>query len=343
MKRNKVLGALFGAAIGDSFGAITESCSRREIRKAFPEGYRDYAKSISFITKDIVPGCVTDDFGSSVYIMQTIIKHHGEMNREIAVEAVLAWSDDPIVYARYAGHNTKTAIERLKEGKIIDELLRIRHFNGANTNGAAMKAAPMGLLAKGNLSYAEKYAMDLSYPTHYNSAACSAAAAIAAAVCAAAKENSTLSDIESAAITGCQNVREKLEDEGYASSGPYTDERIRMALDLVVNVRTDEELMDILEAKIGTGIAVQESIPAVFAIIHGTNGDFERSLYVAANAGGDTDTIASMCGAILGAYHGIDVLKKEYIEKVQKENEFLRLNETIEEYTDLICKEANYD
>ena len=45
---------------------------------------------------------------------------------------------------------------------------------------------------------------------------------------------------------------------------------------------------------------VNQSIPTVFAIIYATNGNLNDALYCAIHAGGDTDTIASMVGAILG-------------------------------------------
>ena len=58
------------------------------------------------------------------------------------------------------------------------------------------------------------------------------------------------------------------------------------------------------------------------------------------NAGGDTDTVASMTGAILGGLHGVEVLRKEDVKRIQEVNSFLRLEETIEEYTNLICKKG---
>ncbi|MCI9402680.1 MAG: hypothetical protein HFF04_03285 [Oscillospiraceae bacterium] len=337
MRRNKVLGTLYGAAYGDSLGAITEFRSRRDIAQAFPGGYRTYAPSISFITSEITPGCVTDDFGSSCYFMQKILRHEGDFDRGIAVEAVLEWSNDPIVFAKYAGRNTKSAMERLKEGTVIDEEARKRHFGQANTNGAAMKVSPIGLLARGDQELAVQYALDLAYPTHYNSAAASAAAAIACAIAAAQGEDATLDGIFSAAVEGCRKARLQVEEEGCAAFGPFTEEHIKWAIQMGQACESTDALLNVLEGQIGTGISVQESIPAVFAIIAGTKGDFHKALFCASNAGGDTDTISSMTGAILGGLHGVEVLREEDIRRIQEVNAFLCLQETVEAFADLIC------
>ncbi|MDD3251077.1 MAG: ADP-ribosylglycohydrolase family protein [Lachnospiraceae bacterium] len=336
MQRAKIEGALYGAAYGDSFGAITEFRSRDDILQAFPEGYTDYTESISLITKGIVPGTVTDDFGSSCYFMKAILKHDGHFDRDIAVEAVLDWSKDEVVFAKYAGQNTKSAMERLKQGNIIDEGLRARHFGRQNTNGGAMKAAPMGLLAREDHQLAIRFTKDLCWPTHYNGAAVSGACAIACAVCEAQKEGATVGSIIEQAIAGARQSRIQLDEEGFGAFGPYVDRRIGLAVDLGRQAKTEEEVYRLLEEMIGTGISVQESVPAVFAIMAAQKGDLEASIRCAANAGGDTDTISSMTGAILGGLHGAEAIRPEVIDRIQSCNQFLQLKETVEQYTNLI-------
>jgi len=40
--------------------------------------------------------------------------------------------------------------------------------------------------------------------------------------------------------------------------------------------------------------------------------EFQRTVIYAVSLGGDTDTIASMAGAIAGAWHGIDCIPAEW-------------------------------
>lgn len=281
MQENKVLGALYGAAYGDSLGAVTEFRSRRDILDKFPDGCKDYAESISLITHGIIPGTVTDDFGSSCYFMKTILKH-----------------------------------------------------------GGAMKVSPVGLLARTDQKLAIRYTKDLCWPTHYNSAAVSGACAIACAVCEAQREDADLDSVFEKAVEGARIARTELEEEGMEAFGPYVDRKIRQAVELGRKVQNPEELYDLLNGVIGTGITVQESIPAVFAIIAACKGDFKNAVWCAVNAGGDTDTIASMTGAILGGYRGIEAIPQEAVERMKKVNAFLELKETIENYMNLILLEG---
>ncbi|MDQ0361797.1 ADP-ribosylglycohydrolase family protein [Breznakia pachnodae] len=339
MKQHKILGALYGAAYGDSLGAVSEFCTRKEIVDAFPNGLTDYAQSISRITAGITPGQVTDDFGSSCYVMESILKYKGVFNRDIAIEALLKWSTDEEVFGKYAGMNTKEAMVRLRDGIVINEMDKQRHFAGKNTNGGAMKVNPVALLAQGNHDQTIVYTLDLCWPTHYNSAAASGACAIACAINEAQNPSATVNTIIDKAIQGAKRSRQQLDSEGYYAFGPYVENRIQQAVILSENCKNNDDIIRVLDEEIGTGIQVQGSVAAVFAIIAATKGSFADAIYCAVNAGGDTDTMASMIGAILGGYHGMEVIPKTAIEKINSINSNLNLKNIVYSYTELVGKE----
>ena len=57
----------------------------------------------------------------------------------------------------------------------------------------------------------------------------------------------------------------------------------------------------------GNGIRAEQAVPAaIFAFLYKGCVSFEESINYAISLGGDTDTIASMTGAISGAFWGID-------------------------------------
>lgn len=57
----------------------------------------------------------------------------------------------------------------------------------------------------------------------------------------------------------------------------------------------------------GNGIKAQEAVPAaIFCFLHKGRVSFDEAINYAISLGGDTDTIASMAGAISGAYWGVD-------------------------------------
>jgi len=330
--RDKCLGALYGAAYGDSMGAATEFCTASQISKAFPNGLVSYAPSISRITSGIEPGAVTDDFGSSCFIMKNILENEGVFDRELAVKIILEWAEDDFYFGRFAGQNSKLAVERLRN---LQKPEHNREFRKQNTNGGAMKMSPLAVLALGDMGKALAYAIDMCYPTHYNAAAVSGAAAICCAATKALCETATMNDIIVAGIWGAKEGRLMLEDSGFGCFGPNVDWRIEMAVSLGGGCSSRQERIEMLSEKVGTGIFVHESIPAVFGIIASTP-DITEAILTAVNAGGDTDTVASMCGTVLGAYNGYSVIPEAVIAQLEKANPSLNLTAVITRYCDMV-------
>lgn len=56
-----------------------------------------------------------------------------------------------------------------------------------------------------------------------------------------------------------------------------------------------------------------------------TENKFRRTIQYAISLGGDTDTIASMAGAIAGAYHGEDEINKSLISYCEGAEEMVKL------------------
>ncbi|KKJ04022.1 ADP-ribosylglycohydrolase family protein, partial [Burkholderia gladioli] len=85
--------------------------------------------------------------------------------------------------------------------------------------------------------------------------------------------------------------------------------------------RSGEALADWLYEVVGTSVASQESVVAAFALAHDARRHgtaIEASLASAASLGGDTDTIAAMLGAMLGACAGYQALPQSLVETVRR-------------------------
>ena len=78
------------------------------------------------------------------------------------------------------------------------------------------------------------------------------------------------------------------------------------------------ELADI----IGTGLHASEAVPAVFGILACCGNDPEAAILAGVNIGNDTDTVATMVGAIVGALHGIEALPENYLPVLNEANKF---------------------
>ena len=75
-----------------------------------------------------------------------------------------------------------------------------------------------------------------------------------------------------------------------------------------------------LGAVIGAGLSANEAVPCVFGILAATDADALSAIKMGVNIGNDTDTIATMVGAIAGAMHGASVFPEEMCKTVVSVN-----------------------
>ncbi|MGH3268961.1 MAG: ADP-ribosylglycohydrolase family protein, partial [Trebonia sp.] len=90
---------------------------------------------------------------------------------------------------------------------------------------------------------------------------------------------------------------------GHWVAGADVAARIRWAAELIEGAAPDRAA-ELIGTLVGTSLATQESVPAAFAVLSAIPDDPWRACLLAASLGGDTDTIAAMAGAIVGACHG---------------------------------------
>ena len=60
--------------------------------------------------------------------------------------------------------------------------------------------------------------------------------------------------------------------------------------------------MQDLEDIIGSGLSASEAVPCAFGLLVAANGDAKTAIEAAVNIGSDTDTVATIVGAMAGAY-----------------------------------------
>ena len=77
---------------------------------------------------------------------------------------------------------------------------------------------------------------------------------------------------------------------------------------------------------IGNGVKACEAVPcAIYAFLHCHKLSFKYLIPYAISLGGDTDTIASMAGAIGGAYWGKACIPSEWVDSVEGGNHAIKL------------------
>lgn len=319
--KDKVLGTIVGAAVGDAMGAPTEMRTKKQIVEKFGGYVKDFMKPPEDVfARGRKAGQVTDDFSVAYYILKAIIKNDGRFNEEIMKEGLLAWSNDEEYFEPFAGPTTRKAVEKMlgKETTTLEDF--IINYNGQGTNGSAMRVFPVGLI-----NYKKGYnvisdTIISCKPTHFNNLSIAGACAISSAVSKALEENVTLDDIFDSALKAAEIGNAKGVELGRIAAGPSMVKRIEWAIKIGKESTNFDELLDNISDYIGSGIHICESVPAVFGLIAGVEGNTMEGIYAGVNVGNDTDTVATMIGAILGAFNGIESIAKGYLEKVNKAN-----------------------
>lgn len=319
---HKILGCLVGAAAGDALGAATEMRTYDQIRSFFNGEVRDFIEApTDTFARGRLPGQITDDFSIAYYSVLTLLEHKGQVNETSAKEALFHWSSSP-EFEQFAGPTTRIAIQKLLGQTVVNRLDFLVNDNGKSSNGAAMKAAPLALFAKGDVDTAIHNAYILSMPSHDNQISISAAAAIAAATAEAMKDTATLHSVIGAGLYGAQQGEALGIEHGKTLAGPSVYRRMQWAIDLTKTNKPLPDVMMDLSDLIGTGLPANEAVPTVFGILNYLGHQPMEAIYQAVNIGNDTDTIATMVGGILGALYGDSIFPKHYLDVLNQTNAY---------------------
>ena len=309
---SRVLGAFLGAALGDAMGANTESKTPAMILARYGRYLDDLLPGgDDTFVRGRPAGFVTDDFSLAWFTAQVLLEHRGQVTQETAEAALLRWAEHPEYFA-LAGPTTRAAVAALRGAPApAGELDFLACDNAKATNGSAMKIFPAGLLHPGDPDGAIRDAVTLCLPTHNNAASLSGACAVAAAVAAAAG-GGTPDDALDAGFYGARRGAE----HGRPVSVASVEKRMELAVAIARRGRDWEQTMLELGSVVGAGIAVNEAVPCAFGILAATKGRVLPAVRMGVNVGNDTDTVATMAGAVAGALSGAEAVPARFLETI---------------------------
>ncbi len=89
-------------------------------------------------------------------------------------------------------------------------------------------------------------------------------------------------------------------------AGPSVARRIELAVDIGKRHRHWETAIVDIADIIGSGLHVSEAVPAAFGLFACCPNSAVDAIISGVNIGNDTDTVATMVGAISGAFHGVE-------------------------------------
>ena len=319
---DRILGCLIGAGAGDAMGAATEARTTEQIVEYFGHKVTDFEVTpMDTFAKGNQPGQATDDFSSAYFVAKHIVDHNGQITTQVIKEAIIDWSEHAIFFDRFAGPTTRMAIRRFK-GEVLPESDAVQLLPRQATNGAAMKIAPIGLFNPGNLDQAIYDAAVVTAVTHDNYLAISGGSAVAAAVAEAVTEHADLYSVIQAGLYGAKEGERIGREMGRDVAGPSVVKRMEMAIDIGLGKGTPEEKMIEIAHRIGTGLHISEAVPSAFGFFAAGGGNAMDAIIGAVNAGYDTDTTATIAGAIAGALSGTDVFPAHFLPMLESVNGF---------------------
>ena len=296
--QDRAAGALYGLAVGDALGMPTESLPRPQIVARYGPLLEDFQPGPADqpLAPGLPAGTVTDDTEQALLLADLIIEGDGAVDEAEFARRLLAWEEDMRARGSLSllGPSTRRALAALLAGTPITET-----GQAGTTNGAAMRITPVGVATPaGDPELLTGRVVTASRVTHNTGVALAGAAAVAAAV-SAGVDGATVPDAIGAAVAAARLAAGR----GRWVAAADVAARITWATGLTAG-RPRAEVLDLVDTLVGTSLATQESVPAAFALLAAAPADPWLACRMAASAGGDTDTIAAITGAIGGACHG---------------------------------------
>ena len=291
----KSLGCLVGGLIGDAIGTPTENMAYGDIEEQF--GWVGGFESDG-----------TDDTVMKYILADALVKTGGYATID---DWAREWVDQ---YGEIFGN---------KVGKFFQSVLhtaaklsrhslpRMAALGNMPSSSSAMCISPVGIANACNPPAAATQAYGLAGLIHVHDVGfCQdGAAAVAAAVAEAFRPGASRDSIVAAALAAIvpwsgEEMRGLVADcmEVARAAGDYK------AFRAAVYARQDHFFKRIT-------CDSRETIPITIALFWLADGDVEHSVTYGANFGRDADTIASMAGAIAGAFSGLEAIRSDWVEK----------------------------
>lgn len=308
MKKNRVLGGLLGLCTGDALGVPVEFCSR-DYLKANP-----VTDMIGYGTHNQPPGTWSDDSSLAFCLAESLC--NGFDLQDIANKFVKwlyegYWTPHGEVFD--AGNTTRKAICRLKNG--VNPLDAGPNDEFSNGNGSLMRILPLSFyLEKRDTERQFEIAHQVSRLTHGHPRSQMACGIYIQVAINLLKGDSP------------QKAYERMKDVvlDYYSKEPYVNElchfRRIVQSDISelpeIEIRSDGYVIHTLEAGLWSFL---------------NSNSYRDAVLTAVNLGGDTDTTGAVTGGLAGIYYGYDNIPREWIRKIVKAKDIIKLGERLYE------------
>jgi len=299
---DKYKGAVLGAALGDALGRHTEGKSRVEAKRIYKDGLRSVSGPLRY----------SDDTELAISIMESLVEKGYLNQRDIADKFVVNRSPNRGYSLRF-----QALLESCKDGsELIKRILKSKNSDRPSC-GAAMRAYQIGLFHADSPLDVEIDTEAQTFITHYDKLALAGAQCAAQAVALALKEK----DLD--------QFRKKL-SEGILKYSPGLSNDISNFKEFLEGDSRD--IVDCLAKELNAHGIQNHGTKVAFAAMWSflkSPQDFEKTIHTATTMGGDTDSIATIAGAISGAYNGLSSVPSDLLERLEKRSRLEQLAEAL--------------
>jgi len=289
--RDKFKGAILGCFLGDAFGSGFEGMD--------PDRARFHIGNLS----KTLTRSYTDDTDMTLALAESLIQC-GKVDPEDVAKQFSVFCDLTRGYA--AG--TISAVLALRAGLKWQQVARIVFENGSFGNGAAMRVSPVGLFYHHDLDALQEAAVKQADITHVHPlgqwGAVMQACSVGLAVIQSPKEPFR----GEAVIIHLRKV---------LWQGPIEYVKALNKIEEMLVQRRKLSAKEVVHS-LGNGVEAHFSVPSACYIAITYSPDFCDAVRAAISLGGDTDTIAGMVGAIVGAHVGERGLPAKWIEQLEE-------------------------
>lgn len=281
---DRFAGCLLGLAVGDALGAPYEGLTGFDIF----HGFGPPAAVVKNPSGDTL--YYTDDTEMMIGVAETL----GACGTIDEAQLVRSFAQNYHPERGY-GQGARKVLERMCRGRDWRALAATVFPGGSFGNGAAMRVAPVGLLFAGNPDEVWRQAEASALPTHTHPVGIEGAQVLALAVALL--------------------VRTEVFDRKAfyrALRARAVTEEFRWHLRVAARLRPGDPV-----SGLGSTLHAHRSVVTALACFANTPGDFEAAVGLAIGLGDDTDTVAAMTGALVGAFAGTAAVPPGLLEKLE--------------------------
>ncbi|WP_456437625.1 ADP-ribosylglycohydrolase family protein [Desulfurobacterium sp.] len=316
MLLKRIKGTVFGGAIGDALGTLTEEMDRETVKKNYGGAITDFVEpSPSSVCPFLKKGQYSHETQMFLIALE-MYAEKGKIDEEFYVEKLIEWVKDEKNHRYPAGGHINAALA-YKSGALPDDA----RVKGTEIDGA-LPAVAAGLFRWDNSEEAYQEGSHLASIVYKDDILIDTAGLIAVAVSTITGERIFLEMEE-----GKLHFLELLHSFSQV-------EIVKSYIDMVITtVKENIDESDELILRFGNGNFVLEPFALSLYIFLKWGKDFRKSLLRAVNAygefGGDTDAIGFLTGALSGCYNGIDAIPKDWLRNIENAGYLKLISEKI--------------